>query len=286
VSKTLDEPTLPVDKRSEETAKAGQGPVSPTQAQRIFEKGQMWALLLTTVVLAAGLALLWVTKTVVGIEGDAVFIALLLVPVVVFLATTGKLQSFTLGPASAVFRELKEVHGSVKEVGQREAERSAYLGKLGQVLEKDKRKFALIYADVDGLRSVMREIYLAERSRKGGKTQPPTRRREEQIRGEVLDRLEFALTDAFYDADLDNAKCDVFRLVEPDVAMIVRCEKPHLVHQIAERAEALFREAKGCTATTVVVPATHLGGELTPEFVDDLAGEQLKQAKDERKNGR
>jgi hypothetical protein len=286
VPETLDQPTLPAGNGAEETAEPGEKAVSPTQAQRLFEKGQMWALLITTVVLAAGLALLWITKTVVGIEGDAVFIALLLVPVLVFLSTTGKLQSFTLGPASAVFRELEEVHGSVKEVGQREEKRAAYLGKLGQVLEKDKRRFALIYADVDGLRSVMREIYLAERGRKGGKASAPARRREEEIRDEVLDRLEFALTDAFYDANLDEAKCDVFRLVEPDVAMIVRCDKPHRAHEVAERAEVLFREAKGCTATTVVVPATHLGGELTPEFVDDIAGQALAEAKDERKNGR
>jgi len=39
-----------------------------------------------------GLALLWVTKTVVGIEGDAVLIALLLVPFVVYLAMTGELE--------------------------------------------------------------------------------------------------------------------------------------------------------------------------------------------------
>jgi hypothetical protein len=272
----------PGDDGPRAAAEPGQGAIPRQQVRKLLKTVQARTFLVTTIVLAGGLALLWVTKTVVGIEGDAVFIALLLVPVIVFLAMTGQLESFQFAGASAVFRDkLEEVHGSVKEVGQQEPERAAYLGKLDQVLEKDGREFALIYADVDGLRKVMREIYLRERD---GGEQAPTRRREEKIRDEILDKLEFALTDAFYDADLDDAKCDVFRLVEPDVAMIVRCEAPHRAHQIAERAEAMFHEAEGCTATTAVVPATYLHA-LTPKSVDEEAREALKQKK-ERRNRR
>ena len=238
--------------------------------RRLEQRAQMRTLALTTVVLSVGLALLWVTKTVVGIEGDAVFIALLLVPFVVYLAMTGKLESFSLFGASAVLVK------KVTEVGQREAGRVAYLGKLGQILEDEKGQFALIYADVDGLRKRMRTIYANERE-----NSPEKRRHEREIRREILDELEFALTDAFYDSGLDKAKMDIFRLAEPDIAMIVRCKNPDRAQQVAERAEKLFLErTKDGTATTVVVVApTFVEVELTPELLDDTAGNQLKQAK-------
>jgi hypothetical protein len=297
VSDVLEQPAaVPGDDPSETTPDQRQDAIPRQQVRSHLERTQARMFLVTTIVLAAGLGLLWLTKTVVGIEGDAVFIALLLVPVIVYLAMTDRLQSFSFGGASAVFRGLEEVqggvdrlHGTVQEVGEREAERAAYLGKLGQVLEEDEdgRKFALIYADVDGLREVVRELYTAERDRTGDKSGTPADRKQVgKIRDEVIDRLEFALTDAFYDAGLGKAKCDVFRLEEPDVAMIVRTEEPHRAHQIAERAEGLFREAKGCTATTAVVPATYLAGELTPKSVDDVARRAIKQAKDERTNRR
>jgi hypothetical protein len=239
--------------------------------RKLEQRAQMRTLALTTVVLSVGLALLWVTKTVVGIEGDAVFIALLLVPAVVFLAMNDKLESFSLFGASAVLVK------KVTEVGQREAGRVAYLGKLGQILEDD-GQFALIYADVDGLRKRMRTIYEKERE-----NSPERRRHEREIRAEILDELEFALTDAFYDSGLGKAKMDVFRLAEPDIAMIVRCKNPDQAHQVAKLAEKLFWEkTKDGTATTVVVAPTFVEGKLTPERLDNAASSRLKQAKDAR----
>src|SRR6266536_4748691 len=253
------------------------------QIRKVVQTTQMRTLGLTTIVLTAGLALLWVTKTVVGIEGDAVFITLLLVPVVVYLVMNDKLQSFSLGGASAVIVQKvgENVTDAVTEVGQREAGRVAYLGKLRQVLGEEGQQFALIYADVDGLRQRMRTIYLKERE---NNPEGP-RRREGQIRREILDQLEFALTDAFYDSGLDKAKIDVFRLAEPDIAMIVRCENPHRAHQVAERAEKLFLdETKGGNTTTAVVPTTHLVGDLTPQHLDEAASRALKTAKQSREN--
>ncbi len=67
--------------------------------------------------------------------------------------------------------------------------------------------------------------------------------------------------------------------------MIVRCENPHQAHQVAELAEKLFLdETKGGTATTAVVPATHLEGELTPRRLDGAASRALKTAKEAREN--
>ena len=264
----------------------------------LIRTAQVRTLALTTIVLAAGLALIWLTKGLIGIEGDAVFIVLLLVPVVVLLALTDKLESFQLFGASAVFRDLQKLHGdvaelgeNVTEVGEREAERATYLGKLTQVLGKDGREFALIYADVDGLRRVTREIYLVERAKNPdaeNEREPdhvPKRRREEEIRTEILDSLELALTDAFYDASLEHAKCDVFRLVDPDIAMIVRSVTSHQAYQIAEAGEDLFRVEKGFTATTAVLPAMLVIGEVTPKGLDNAAARALHEAKKTRSGG-
>ena len=260
-------------------------------AAAVARRQQMRMLVLTTVVLAAGLALLWLTKTVLGIEGDAVFIALLLVPLVVFLAVTGRLKTLQLGGVSAEFRELvSAVDENVTNVGHREAERAAYLGKLRQVLEKDTRKPALIYADVDSLRTVTREIYGDERNDKSRAGPTHERRREEKIREEIINCLEFALTDAFYDATADKAKFDLFRMFEPDIAMIVRYVDPYQAHQIAELAEKNFADSaemnfqKRCTATATVLSVKHVSGEPSPEHLDKLAADQLEEAKEERKS--
>ena len=260
------------------------------QNRRQQQKKQARTLVLTLALLSAGLALLWVTKTVVGIEGDAIFIALLLVPILVFLAMSEQLESLSIFGASAKFvqKVADDVTVAVAEVGQREEGRVAYRGKLDQVLEEEDRKFALIYADVDGLRRRMRTIYLKERETylKARKEHSDLgRKREGQIRLEMLDHLEFALTDAFYDSDLGSAKMDVFRLAEPDIAVIVRCHEPHKAQQVADLARKLFvDETGGATATTAVIPATHLDGDLTPKRMDDAATAALKRAKDAREN--
>lgn len=235
----------------------------------LVKRAQVHTLVITTVVLAAGLALLWLTKTVVGIESDTVYIALLLAPVIALLAVTGRIQSFQLFGASAVFKELNE---SITDVGQREPERAAYLAKLGHVLEKDGKRFALIYADVDGLRKVTRAKYLEQ-------DVALPRKREEEIRSEIIRLLEFALTDAFYAAHGDDAKFDVFQLVEPDLAMIVRSPDPRLAHGIAVTAATLFEERHGSSTTTAVLPVGPLRGEVTPQKLDTAAADALAQKK-------
>jgi hypothetical protein len=175
---------------------------------------------------------------------------------------------------SAVFRHLDSLGKNVTEVGQREPERAAYLGKLGQVLTKDGREFALIYADVDGLRKLAREVYDKERKRSD-------RRREVEIRTEIINGLEFALTDAFFDEAPAGAKVDVFRLVDPDIAMIVRAVTSDQAHRVARSAEARFSKS-GYMTTTVVHAAAHHPGDATPEALDSAAADKLQKAKDAR----
>jgi hypothetical protein len=258
--------------------------------EAVARRQQVAMVFLTTLVLAAGLALLWLTKTVLEVEGDALFIALLLVPLLVYLVVTGKIKNVSLVGMSAEFRDLvTEVDKNVTNVGHREAERAAYLGKLRQVLEKDTPPPALIYADVDSLRRVTREIYLDDRTDKSG-AGSKKRRREEDIRGDIITCLELALTDAFYDATVDKAKFDVFRMFEPDIAMIVRSVEPHQAHQIAESGKKNFAESaqknfqKRCTATASVLSVQYVFGERSAEDLDKLIAQQLEQAKKERKS--
>lgn len=259
---------------SENTPGAGEAGTRGKKLAEVIQKVQVGTLAVTTVVLAAGLFLLWLTKTLVGVESDAVYMALLLVPVIVLLAVTGKIESFEFLGASAKFRDLK---ASITDVGQREPERATYLGKLGQLITKGEQEFALIYADVDGLRKVTREKYL---------DQPDSgdRKREEEIRSEIIDLLELALTDAFYGAGADQAKFDVFRLVEPDIAMIVRSVTPIQAHDIARSGAERFREKRGLTTTTAVLPVAYLSalGKITPQGLDTTAANELRKAKDAR----
>ena len=254
---------------SEQTVGVVPDAVRGKKLREVVRKAQIGALMLTTVALAAGLALLWVTKTVVGIESDAVYLALLIVPVLVMLAVTGRIKTLRLFGVSADFNELK---ASITDVGQREPERAAYLGKLEQVIRKDGTQFALIYADVDGLRKLSRARYL---------NQPKSgdRRREEELRTEIVDGLELALTDAFYGKGDDKAKFDVFRLVDPDIAMIVRSVDARQVYEIADAGSERFRNARACTTTTAVLPAAHLIGEVTPKQLDDEAAKLLREKK-------
>ena len=253
----------------------GGGP--PRGRERFVElarKEHTRTLALTTVVLAAGLALLWLTKTVVGIESDAVYMALVLVPAIVLLAMTNRLAQFNFLGTSAVFRDVQtqveNLDKSITDVGQREPERASYLGKLKQVIDKDGREFALIYADVDGLRQVMRKLY--DDARKSG-----THRRDQEIRDEIIERLEIALTDAFYEVTErhERAKSDVFRLVEPDIAMIVRSVTSHDAAKIADRATELFPGKEGWTTTMAVHAATRHVDAVTPEALDEAAAAEL-----------
>ena len=81
------------------------------------------------------------------------------------------------------------------------------------MIEKGKRKFVLIYADVDRLRLHAKRIYEAQTEE--------DRSSAKKIRDEIISVLDLALTDAFHQA-LPFGKHDMFHLEEPDIAMIAR----------------------------------------------------------------
>jgi hypothetical protein len=238
-----------------------------------------------TVGLAVGLGLLWFVKRFLEIDSDAVFVALLLVPLVVHLAYTGKLgklSELSLFGVTAKFTELVEgVEKRVVETGQREATRSAYLGKLQQVLVKNGREFCLLYADADGLRQVTRRRYLeqpADPPMPSGPVAAAVRRSEEAIRHEIIDRLELALTDAFFATDPRLTKCDFFRLEEPDIVMIARTLNSDQADEIAAKAIELFR-GDGFEATITVLAVANETGDPPPDELDRRAANRHTDAK-------
>ncbi len=260
-------------------------PVPRQRLRAVLVRRETVAVAWVTLGLALGLGLLWFVKRLLDIESDAVFVALLLVPVLVHLAYTGKLAELSLFGATAKFGELvdgvSKVEKKVVESGQREAARSAYLGKLDQVLVKNGREFCLLYADADGLRQVTRQRYLAQPP---DPPMPPgagttaVRRSEEAIRHGIIDRLELALTDAFYDTDPRLTKCDFFRLEEPDVVMIARTVSSDQAAEIATSAVRLFRR-DGFDATITILAVANEPGDPAPDELDRRATERHRAAK-------
>ena len=235
----------------------------------------LWTFALTVVLLAAGLTVVWVAQKSFEIKGDSLYVALLLVPVVVYLLVTGKLGELKLPGGvtlKAMKTELEAVRKDVADVGELEPERSTYLGKLRQVQAKDGTDFCLIYADVVGLRAHTREVYLRQQEADQDRSR---RRTEKEIREEVIRSLGIALTDAFYQiipvAESRRAKHDLFFLEDPDVAMIVRKVSRAKAQEIAEEGGKRIGADRNGPAKVVVQPA------LSNKSTRELDGEAAKQ---------
>ena len=55
-------------------------------------KKERTAVLVAIVFLGLGLVVLWITKTILNIEGDVIFVSLLFVPIIVYAIYSGKLE--------------------------------------------------------------------------------------------------------------------------------------------------------------------------------------------------
>ena len=234
------------------------------------------AILIAIIFMAVGIGVLVLTRHVARIKGDAVLVSLLFIPIFIYLAIMGKLKGFTIGSLSASFVEdkfedmKKHVKENVTEIGEYEEERSAYLGKLSQILIKEDR-FCLIYADVDDLRQRSRELFLENKNDKGAAS-IDDRDSESEIRGDIIKALNFALADAFCEKGIKGAKYDIFNLTEPDVAMIVRKVNLKQARPVAERAQQIFgdyarKNKKGkCCATIAIVSKAEKKGAQAREL--------------------
>jgi hypothetical protein len=228
---------------------------------------------LTAAFLAIGIGLLWLTKEILGIESDAVYLGLVLVPVVVFLGLTDKLQKFSIFGASAEFiKKLSDVESNVTET---EPAKSTYFGKLRQVMDDKKTPFALIYGDVDKLRDLVSKTYREQKEAQEKDKSIIRRQTDRQIRDDIIQKLVFSMTDSFYDFIIgDGAKHDVFLLEQPDVLMIVRSGQANVARGIANEALKKF-QSQGYQATLVVMshpdPDKEKPQDLHKELVDLLS---------------
>lgn len=243
------------------------------------------AILVILVFVALGIATLMLAKYIAGIEGDAVFVVLLLIPVFLYLTITDKLDELKITSGGVSVRTLKKsvssINDKVTEIGQYEEQRSTYLGKLSQILKtakilKEQMTLCLIYADVDDLRQHSREIFLKERYRglATGK-----RKSEGQIREEIIKELDFALADAFCEEGVrsqKNKKYDIFYLREPDIAMIARNSNVKETTAVAERSQTIFKDRTRYTATIAIVSSNE--AEM-PRELDKIALERLSRGK-------
>ena len=155
------------------------------------------AIFITLVFICVGIGVLALTKHVAKIEGEAVFVALLLIPIFIYLAIIGKLKEVKIGSqglsASLMKASVDDIKNSITEISEYEQERSVYLGKLDQILRQGGR-FCLIYADVDDLRQYTRQIFLNEKEQLKSLVD---RKSENDIREEIIRELSFSLADAF-----------------------------------------------------------------------------------------
>lgn len=58
------------------------------------ENRDVWALAVSIVFLTLGLLVIWVTKSFLNIESDATYVSLLIIPLIIYLIVSGKLEEF------------------------------------------------------------------------------------------------------------------------------------------------------------------------------------------------
>lgn len=255
------------------------------------------SIFITLAFICIGIGVLALTKHVAKIEGDAVFVALLLIPIFIYLAIIGKLKEVRIGSEGVSASLMKEsvedikkhVEDSITEISEYEEERSTYLGKLEQIL-RQRRRFCLIYADVDYLRQHTRQIFLNEKEQFQSLAK---RRSEKDIREKIIRALNFALADAFCehkikDAKDKDAKYDIFSLEEPDLVMIAREVNVKQAISVAKKGQDIFKKStakenfEGHNATISIVSRDEIKVPK-PRALDEMACERLTYGKKERR---
>jgi hypothetical protein len=139
-------------------------------------------------------------------------------------------------------RKLNQLQKSVIDAGEIGPEEQAFFDKLTQVMvTSGNSDLTLLYADIDGLRSLTRRIFVAEKDRQASGN-PLRRRPEADIRQDFVLALNVSITDAIYQLHPDGLKHDIFALPDPDAAVIARKLTYESALQVADRVRASFRE--------------------------------------------
>jgi hypothetical protein len=174
----------------------------------------------------------------------------------------------------------------------------AYFDKLSQVIKTSAgTDVALMYADIDGLRSMTRKLFLAEKQHRQATATRLGRRPESDIRADFVLALNVSITDAVYSKFPAGLKHDIFALPDPDVAVIARKVKYEDALKIAACAQEAFNEEaarlvpdpneKRPGVTLLVANASDkaLAGKGSAEIHKLLRG-RLKQLKEQRGRGK
>jgi len=251
------------------------------------------AIFITLVFICVGIGVLALTKHVAKIEGEAVFVALLLIPIFIYLAIIGKLKEVKIGSqglsASLMKASVDDIKNSITEISEYEQERSVYLGKLDQILRQGGR-FCLIYADVDDLRQYTRQIFLNEKEQLKSLVD---RKSENDIREEIIRELSFSLADAFCEhkikiAKNKDAKYDIFSLEEPDLVVVAREVNLEQAISIAKKGQDIFKKSsskanfEGYNTTIAIVSRDEMK-DPKPRALDEMAGGRLIYGKNQGK---
>ncbi len=201
---------------------------------------------------------------------------------------------------SDLHERLDDVHKSVIAAGEIGPGEQVYFDKLSQLLELAPRdQLTLIYADIDGLRSVTRRIFQHEKEQRDVAGRRLGRRPESEIRAEFLLALNISLTDAVYAFRPRGLKHDIFELPDPDAVMIGRDLAYDDGLEVARLAQAAFREEfarlvpepdrtqPGVTLLVAgIAHARSLAGSDEPVELHQFLRRQLKALKDDAGRGR
>ena len=250
------------------------------------ELGWIGASVGAAVLAGVAVAAVWALREYLYITSDAVILALLLLPVLIYLLLRREIAGVKgFGFEARLQEHVTDVGEDVTASLQIQPERAWYLGKLQQLLKKERQKkkeFCVIYADIDKLRETTRDIYLSEVSK-------DDRRDEKAVRQSVIRCLAFALNDAFLKQKVEGSKVDTFLLEEPDIAMTVRGMSLERTRGIAEAGLAEFpriaKQKEGDYAYSVTI-ATLGTGAMKPSAsavdIDKELASRLQRFKDNK----
>jgi hypothetical protein len=191
-------------------------------------------------------------------------------------------------------RKLDVLQQTVIASGEIGPSEQAFFDKFSQLVRaSSSTNLALLYADIDGLRSVTRQLFLAEKSARDASKSRAGRRPEEAIRADFVNALNVSVTDAVYQLHRDGLKHDIFALPDPDIVVVGRKLSYEAALQVARRTQDAFREeaaylAAGTTTEppSVTLLVTHLSlleNELTakgPAELHRFLRSKLKQLKE------
>lgn len=167
-------------------------------------------------------------------------------------------------------RKLDQLQRTVIAAGEIGPGEQAFCDKLSQLTAtSDVSDLVLFYADIDGLRSMTRRLFFAEKDNRQAPGTHFGRRPESDIRQDFVVALNISITDAIYQLHEDGIKHDIYALPDPDVAVIARKLPYESALLIAERVRKAFRDEAARLVPSGPAPAPDVSLLVAPlSFLD------------------